>query len=190
MMTDIEIRDYYASLLADHGATHRAGDHGSVASMARRHHVLREGVRWASPYFGTVLDVGCGIGTMARGLHGRYTGWDIVPTLIEVARATYPTSRFEVRDLLDSRACDAFDFVWASGLFQFRDPHYLREAVARMFALSRHGVAFNWLTRADGTPGETAHDPLVVLAFGRTLTTRVVLRTDYQDNDASLYLFK
>jgi len=50
-----------------------------------------------------LLDVGCGSGRLARGLHGwfgeGYVGVDIVPELIEYCRQAYPRFRFELLDL-------------------------------------------------------------------------------------------
>jgi SAM-dependent methyltransferase len=187
--TTTEIANYYASRLAETGTGWGAADCGSWESHENRLMALSFVSLGRGP--GTVLDVGCGVGDLlGRQMPGRYTGWDISGALIGAARGNWPGADFHVRDLYASTEERAFDYVVASGLFQFADPLRLRVGVERMWALCRKAVAFNFLTRADDTPGEHWHDPLAVLAFCRTLTPRVVLRMDYLPNDATVYLYR
>lgn len=141
----------------------------------------------------TVLDVGCGLGALSSFLPSsrKYEGWDLSKTLIEAARQYWPwPTTFRQRDLYLSTEQSVFDYVVASGLFQFADDARLRAGVRRMWELCRKGVAFNFLTKSDGTPDETAHGPIGILAFCMSLTPKVVLRTDYLPNDATCYLYR
>src|SRR4030042_2838585 len=54
----------------------------------------------------TVLDVGCGLGDFYIWLKRkysdiRYTGIDIIPSMIEIALKNYPEARFYVQDILE-----------------------------------------------------------------------------------------
>jgi hypothetical protein len=104
--------------------------------------------------------------------------------------APWQRGTFELRDLIASTEIDAFDWVLASGLFQFRPRHYLAAAVTIMLQICRQAVAFNFLTKTDGTRDEYAHDPTEVARICRGIAPRVVLRTDYLPNDATVYLYK
>ena len=182
-----ETAAYYSALLAEYGPTYRAGDHGSADSREARWDVLAAVL--ADPY-ASVLDVGCGTGdwTGWRILNGE--GWDVSEALIAVARDRHPKYRYHVRDLYASTEVEAYDYVVASGLFQFASSTQMDRGIARMFALCRKAVAFNFLTRTDGTPGEQATDPALVYHRCRMLTDRIVVRIDYLPNDATMYLYR
>lgn len=191
-MKDSEIASYYSALLREHGPTHRAGDHGSEANLVRRHRVLLEIAPSVISHSLSLLDVGCGTGDLVRWVGAKYEGWDVVPELVEAAKIKWEREKeFIVRDVMAYDGDEQWDYVVASGLFQFRDDEYLARAVSRMWSLCRIGVAFNFLTKADGTPGETAHAPEAIAHACRlTITPKLVLRTDYLPNEATVYLYR
>ena len=195
MKSNDDLISYYSARLADTGTPWGAADCGSEASHRARLRALAD-VMLGDMRLKSVLDVGCGGGSFIDVLTPgtRYVGWDIVPEFIDTgARQEWPlihSPTFQVRDLYDSTEVEAFDYVVASGLFQFAPSVQLERGVARMFALCRKAVAFNVLTRTDGTPGEMAVAPRVLLDLCTRLTPRVVLRTDYLPNDATVYLYK
>lgn len=103
----------------------------------------------------TLLDVGCGRGDLLeylvrRGLRGiAYTGVDLMPEFIELARHRYPHARFFTAEFLNWRAPARYDYVVASGALSVRltnNERYLGRLVAKMLRLARRGVAFNFLT--------------------------------------------
>ena len=194
-MTDAQIAAYYAKLLADHGPTYRAGDYGSAASQAVRLGALAEAILTddSGKVLGTpsVLDVGCGVGDLKGYLPktATYTGWDFSLPIIQAARTKWPGTTFEPQSLLTSTQAAIADYVFASGLFQFRGLAWLKKAVTRMYALANTTVAFNFLTTTT-EPEETKQDALTVARFCKTLTPRVVVRMDYLPNDATVILFK
>lgn len=188
-----EIVEHYSRLFADYGSAWKAADCGSQATHNLRLRVL-SGI--FGHYIGaqppiSVLDVGCGLGSLNADLPWRtqYEGWDLSTVLVEAARECW-SSKFYVRDLYLSTETSAYDYVVASGLFQFADDARMRAGVRRMWELCRKGVAFNFLTKSDGTPDETAHGPIGTLAFCMSLTPKVVLGTDYLPNDATIYLYR
>jgi SAM-dependent methyltransferase len=155
-----------------------------------------------------VLDIGCGLGDFlgylrGRGFTGRYTGVDLVPELIEAARARHlgggnaPITgiSFIVADILDpDLMLEPHDYVVASGLFDYRVPdsaERLPRTVCRLFDLSRRGLAWNVLNVAP-----TARDDLYrappgeLLALCEALTPWFIVRGDYDPHALTFYLYK
>ena len=85
----------------------------------------------------TVLDYGCGWGTMVQGIKDRslYQGVDIVPQAIELARETFPDVSFDVLEMGTLNIAPV-DFVAAHSVFT----HALREDVPDCLADIRRSM--------------------------------------------------
>src|SRR5919109_3859483 len=108
---------YYTDLIGKYGVDVRALDWGSRESQAVRFSVLAE---VGQLHDASVLDVGCGLGDFfgwlkSAGIGVEYTGIDITPKMIEVARQRFPETRFELRNLLENVNCTTkcYDIVFA-----------------------------------------------------------------------------
>lgn len=158
----------------------------------------------AEPF--SVLDVGCGLGDLAaylrrRGHACRYLGVDILPEMVEGARARFPGERFEVLDILQEDPPGApFDFVLASGALSVKvEEHedFVHAMIARMLELSRKGLAFNMQSARARARHLTAQldteiyyaDPLELYGYCRDLCPRTVLREDFMSTDFAIFLF-
>lgn len=189
--------DYYTRLLSEHGISPRALDWGNTTSQRRRFDVL---VEIADLRAASVLDVGCGLGDLfavLSELHTdiRYTGYDLTPAMVAAAATRFPQARFEVRDIVTDPPSDAFDYLFASGIFTFLadQPVARMQAIVRaMYASARRGLAFNSLSTwaSNREPGEFLADPVETLAFCRTLSPHVTLRHDYMTHDFSVYIYR
>ncbi|GIX47846.1 MAG: hypothetical protein KatS3mg131_2057 [Candidatus Tectimicrobiota bacterium] len=147
-----------------------------------------------------VLDVGCGLGDLygylrKRGIVVDYTGYDLLPEMVERARRRYPQARFLVRDALQGLGEERFDYVLSSGAFNINFGDNLRavqRVLREMYACCTRAVAINFLCRAE--PEDDAlfycYDPQALLAYCQTFCPRVRLRTDYLPNDFTLYLYR
>jgi ubiquinone/menaquinone biosynthesis C-methylase UbiE len=188
----------YSGLVRKYGDDVRALDWGSRSSQEKRFQVLEEigCLNGAS-----VLDVGCGLGDLyarlkANGMRTRYTGLDITPEMIEMARKRFPEAQFCVGDLLNpSHPIQSHDYLVSSGIFAKRRTaplEFLKAMAGRMFRLSKRGVAFNCLSAwaEHKEKGEFYADPLKVLDYCRGLTPWVVLRHDYHPRDFTIYMYK
>ena len=146
-----------------------------------------------------VLDVGCGLGDLygylcARDIWVTYTGYDLVPEMVERARRRYPEARFVVRDVLQGLGDEPFDYILCSGAFNidFGDNlPAIQRLLHEMYDACTRGVAINFLSIADPRhdPIFCLYDPHAMQAFCQTFCPRVQVRQDYLPNDFTLYLY-
>lgn len=148
----------------------------------------------------SVLDVGCGFGDLygflvEKGISMRYTGYDINPELIEVAREVYAAAHFEVVDIEEADINDEFDWVFESGVFNFRlsdNQSFIKGILRRMFELCNKGVAADFMS---AYVDFEKHDqyyakPEEIFAFCKTLSKRVTVRHDYMPFEFCVYIYK
>ena len=118
--------------------------------------------------------------------------------MVENARRLHPGLPIRVANVLDLAAGGgdfASDFVVASGIFAFLGvdaPTLARRLIDAMFGLARRAVAFNSLSAwtGDRSEGEYYADPLETAAYCRTLTPRLLVRTDYHPRDFTVALYR
>jgi SAM-dependent methyltransferase len=142
------LKEHYRDLLLRHGDTPAAAQWSSRESQERRfRNLMRVG-----PIEGArLLDFGCGTGHLATylaqaGIDVSYTGVDIVPELLETARAKHPRHRFGE---LAKFAGERFDYVLVSGVFNNRqrgNRAFYQRSVTELFALCDKGLAFNMMS--------------------------------------------
>lgn len=196
---DAKTEAFFEGLVSKHGVDPRSVDWGSRESQGRRFDVLTS----IAPLSGSrILDVGCGTGDLYAWLQNRnvevtYTGLDITPGMVDTARKRFPEATFHRASVLEWTPSETqpYDYVLASGIFYLRSVEpvaFLRQAVTRMYALARKGIAFNSLsTWASTTEADEFHaDPLEVAAFCRTLSPRLTLRHDYHPRDFAILLHR
>jgi SAM-dependent methyltransferase len=163
-MTDVDptlaaITETYTDWLDRHGADSPLGVGWHDAQMqALRFDVLALVMEGTEPV--TVADFGCGPGALfdrlaARAeppLLDRYTGYDLLPAMIDAARERHddPRAHFEV----GSEVTEDHDYVLASGAFTVRPglddetwEAHLHEVLAGLWARARRGMAFNLMIR-------------------------------------------
>jgi SAM-dependent methyltransferase len=149
----------------------------------------------------SVLDLGCGFADLydflrERGWRGEYTGFDIVPKLIAVARQRHPDLQLRKMDILSEPVKEKFDYVFASGVFNAEisqdNEGYIFEMLKRMLDISKVGVAADFLsTYVDFRHQGSFHaSPERIFSLAKKLARRVSLRHDYLAFEFCLYLFK
>ena len=206
---------YYEGLLAEHGADFRALDWNNPESQKLRYQVLKEILVYGKKASGvSVLDVGCGFGDLYGFFRAekllsrhkiRYTGFDISPKLLEVARKKYPDAKFELKDILEERGLSKFDYIFCSGIFNIRTVDtgshlgFIKSMLLRMYDLVNYGVAANFLSEG-ALPISAPEDlnsgryfyfkPDDIFNFCRFICSRYILRHDYHPGDFTVYLLK
>jgi SAM-dependent methyltransferase len=206
---------YYEDLLDQYGESYLALDWNSPESQKLRDKVFKEIFIYAKKASNiSVLDVGCGFGDLygffkAEGLLSRhrikYTGFDISPKILGVARKKYPDAKFELKDILEQRYLTSFDYIFCSGALNIRTTdagshlEFVKSMLLRMYDLASYGVAVNFLSEG-ALPMSNLDDlnsgryfyfkPEEILNFCRFICSRYILRHDYHPGDFTLYLLK
>jgi ubiquinone/menaquinone biosynthesis C-methylase UbiE len=150
----------------------------------------------------SILDVGCGLADFysflkSKGIHVDYTGIDLVPNLIDAAKYKYPNLHFEVRDLQEKPyPSNSFDYVICSQVFNFnlgsdKNMDLVEDMINRMFHISQHGVAVDFLTNYVDFRQQHLfyYKPETILSIAKSITRRVLLRHDYPLFEFCLYLY-
>lgn len=188
---------YYDRLVDAYGHSPLACDARAECSLAIRYRVLSEVADLSDK---RVLEVGCGFGDLGTYLVNRYPGVsyygiDVSERMIEVGRSVHPTLDLRHADLLNWDPVEEYDVVLAQGIFYLlgQDAETkMSRLISRMFELAGEALAFctisSWAT--EGDPGEFRPDPVRTLACCKQLTTSLVLRHDYLQNDFAVYAYR
>ncbi len=151
-----EVANYYDAKLARHGATPQGVDWNAETGQQLRFAQLSRVLPDSGAF--SLADVGCGYGALFDYLQPRYPqlqylGVDVSAAMIDAARARHasqPDVRYVQADTPDQNV----DFSVASGIFNVRQQRtdaewsaYIERTLDQMHATSRHGFAFNCLTR-------------------------------------------
>ena len=145
----------------------------------------------------SLLDFGCGKGDLYgflrdRGVPCAYTGVDIHPDLIALARSKHPGAEFLARDIEEEPLGRTFDVVVACGVFNLRAGG-IQETVESVLPLlhgcAREALHANFLTARAPRHDVELHyvDPAWLLDFARErLSPGAVVREDLVPDDVFL----
>ena len=148
------VAKYYASKLAQHGATPAGVDWNSEQSQRLR---FDQFIPLVSDASASICDYGCGYGAFldylrARGHRGGYVGFDAAEAMIRQATERHAGDQSACFTSVRS-GVPVSDITIASGIFnvrlstpadEWRD--YIVETIADLAAVSRRGFAFNVLS--------------------------------------------
>lgn len=148
-----------------------------------------------------VLDVGCGFGDFygylrERGIQTDYTGIDINPGFIAVAREKYPEARFETADFDEWDTGETFDWAFAAGIFTIRlsdNETFVKDTLRHMFDCCRKGFAADFLRPTYGDAGSDIYwrpQPEEIVKICRGFSKRFILRCDYMADEFCVYVYK
>ena len=195
---DVKNIKLYESLLKKYKKGFRTLNWGSSKSQIRRFKVLAEiGISSGDK----VLDVGCGLADFynwikKNKLKIKYTGLDITPGMIKKSKKKFPKINF-IQGTIDhlNIMSQNFDYIIASGIFVYiknNPDKYMKKTISKMYSLSKKGIAFNSLSSFSlkKDKNEFYANPSDMFNFCKNLSSRVVLRHDYHDNDFTIYMYK
>jgi SAM-dependent methyltransferase len=189
---------YHRTMIADHGAD------SSFALGWRNKHDQQ--VRFnalgdiADLNGRTVMDAGCGYADLYHYLKERYPlmahyyGIEQITELIDKAILQYgelPDATFYARNFLhaDLPVCD---FVLASGSLNYGSSinGFVYSAIEKLYSHCSIGLGFNLLRYmpVDGTL--VAYEPESILSFCKTLSPNVLLKTDYDEADFTIFIYR
>ncbi|MEM3143587.1 MAG: class I SAM-dependent methyltransferase [Candidatus Nitrosotenuis sp.] len=145
-----------------------------------------------------ILDVGCGFGDLLsffkfKKIRVNYTGVDINPIFVKIAKQRHPKAIFQVRDIEKERFRDKFDWVFAVGTTNMAGSHeYITNLLTEMLRIAKKGVAMDFMsTYVDFKRPKSFHaSPERVFQIGKKLSKRVVVRHDYLPFEFCIYIYK
>lgn len=190
--------DFYTSQLMLHGDRPEAlrwSPSGQVIRYAALCHLS------GTIHQARVIDYGCGKGDLygywaSKGIKPRYTGLDITPELIELARLKYPECTFNVHDIEDGPLDDEFELGFICGVFNNKvegATKSLKNSMRLLFGHVTEGLAVNALS------SNCLHkdfqinyvDPDELLDYTkRRITSNAELRLDMVEGDIFLFLYR
>lgn len=194
-----EIIARYESRLGQYGHDVRTLASGSDEKQAIRYRTLCEiGIETGD----SILDIGCGFGDFygflkREGIDVKYTGYDIVPGLIEAARKDHPDAVFELADIQNTPPSGSFDWVTSSQAFNNKlkyenNAEVVKQILMIAFDACLKGIAFDMMSKLVDFQEDRLYyfDPADMFYAARSLTKRVVLRHDYLHYEFCLYIYK
>jgi len=195
-----QLIDMHRDAVALHGCNTDALHWASRGEQKLRFKVLAGiGIRSGD----SLLDVGCGFADLrdwlrAHAIEVNYTGVDLSPEIVAEAARRHPDAAVLCGELFDfdsDFAPKSFDWVVCSGMFNWRlrdEGAYACRVIARMFELSRFGVAFNMLdarSRSMRMLTElVAFDPDTVLEYCGSITPDCTCLNDYLAGDFTIHM--
>ena len=148
----------------------------------------------------SVLDAGCGYGDLYGYLNShfeniKYSGVDFQDSFIEYARqkysqeegATFLSGDF-ANDLLPIN-----DYTLLSGALNYHhdEKDYAKKVISKLFQNCRLGFGFNMLGKKNFyDPLICCNDPEETIAFCKTLSSQIVFKEGYYENDFTVLMLK
>jgi SAM-dependent methyltransferase len=145
----------------------------------------------------SVLDFGCGKGDFlgflqSHGVSCSYTGVDIHPDLVALARSKHPEAEFIAADIEEHPLGGAFDVVLACGVFNLRVGgigESVEAVLPLLFGYAREALHANFLSARAPRHDVELHyvDPAWLLDFARgRLSPNALVREDLVPDDVFL----
>lgn len=189
----------YQRSFAKYGAIPKALKWQSQKAAEQRYHQIVSEISFDRK---SILDVGCGFGDLITWLRKNgatdYTGIDLVPEFIKVARERYPEQRFIVGDYFQKPLKEKFDIIIACGSLNSNVKDNLvwrQKAIETMFDHAKKAIIFNMAGRhpqpktAKGSNVWFA-DSLEILKYCLTLSPKVIFRSHYAKREFTIFCFK
>lgn len=188
----------YKQRLQEYGATEKALGWGDKGRSKLRFEILLS--QWNFNH-SSLVDFGCGFGDLCgymreRGIRDfNYTGIDINPELLEIARKRYADAEFRCLNLLAEPDFPDVDYVLASGTFNFKIADcfaFVKDAFTCFDKIAKKGFAANFLSnKVDYELSDVYHaDPAQILNLAYSFSKNVVLRNDYMPFEFTVFVNK
>ncbi len=147
-----------------------------------------------------ILDFGCGFGGLydflkEKKVYCDYTGVDINPKFIEVAKKKHPGVDFRLINLLKKRIRRKFDYAFVSGTFNDKigdNIGFISQALKILDIHAMLGIAFNCISNKVEYKEDHVYyaDPAKILDLSYKISNCIVLRNDYMPYEFSVIISK
>jgi SAM-dependent methyltransferase len=147
------------------------------------------------------LDYGCGKGDLydyikENSIDIDYTGIDINPELVKLAKEKHPDAAFGVTDVEEKPLTEHFDIAFICGVFNNRVQgveESMLNVLSKLFEITDEALAINALSSHSKYKGvEMNYTSPEELSFfvEENLTPHYILRQDYLPGDFTMFLYK
>jgi len=189
---------FYSDLAAKHGAS-LAGVGQTARSQTKRFAAI---LKIGDLEGRTLLDVGCGYGHLYTYLQNRrisvdYTGFDITPAMIEIARQANPeiADRFQLVDIMTEDLSGQYDYVVCNGALNVdwgNNLSVMTRMIQRMYSLCGIGMAITMTSALTKRPtrGTYYFDPAEIVRRISPLCQNFILDHSYLPHDFALFAYK
>ena len=200
-------KKYYASVANAYGNKPEANDWDRNAQMMRWDEQLLMVTHGEYEKLNnmSILDFGCGTGDFyqflkEKGIQAQYTGMDVVPESIAIAKEKSPEASFEVCDIMADEIDKIWDYAFMSGIFNFRSNfsseqilHTMQEVLRKVYSHVRVGICFNFISDyVNFTESQMAYyNPMKVMKYCiENLSRRVEMAHHYNKCDVCVWVSK
>lgn len=192
------VRRYFSTSVLLHGDT-PAGVGWAASSQRRRFEQL---LLVGDLQHARVLDIGCGFADFydclrERGFQGTYTGYDVTPAVLDVARRKHPelAARLALCNVLTEDVDERFDYVFANGVLNLRGSGNTRHMVRllrRMYELADEGVAATMTSNLahQQVPGIFYFDPGAISRAVARFCGNFRLDHSYLQHDFAVFCYR
>lgn len=148
-----------------------------------------------------ILDLGCGVGDfykflLQNNVECDYTGYDINPKVIEIAKQSYPEANFQIKDIFEDTFPN-FDYIISSSSFNNKflsisNYIFIEQLLKICYDHVNEGIAFDFLTSYVDYKHDFAfyYEPEKVFSISKKLSRRITIRNDYPLFEFALYIYK
>jgi SAM-dependent methyltransferase len=147
----------------------------------------------------SVLDIGCGNAKLYDYLIKlypslRYVGLDLIDEFLSSAM-TRLSNKKEVSFYQGNFMSDQLpllDYYLVSGALNYKtaNPLYIFESIQHLYKSARLGLGFNLLSNApDNQKIAVAYNTQMVFEFCKMLSPKCILKTDYLENDYTIFMY-
>lgn len=192
-----EIRIRYEKMLEEFGPNHKALGWNNIESQKLRFKVLSEIDNLNNS---TLIDIGCGFGDLyyylyKSGIKIEYTGVEISPRLIEIAKEKYPGVNFMIKNIIFENIRRQYDYVFLSGVLNTKvsdNYSFAKKMLRKMYEICKKGMSVNMLTNYVDYKKEDIfyYSPEKIFSFCKEISRYVVLRHDYHLYEFTIYVYK
>ena len=146
------LSNHYDELVSKFGSNPQASQWRDRQTQIRRFEILCKNLPLSKS---SILDFGCGTGALysylksSHGFTGRYTGIDISPKAIEIAKSIFPNGNFMNLDILLNELPETYDYIFVSGTFNNEMKNHLEWVYAnlrKLFQKTNIALIFNMLS--------------------------------------------
>ena len=198
IVNSINIRKYHKCLIEKYGL----GSIGALGWKAREGQETRFEMlsQIGDLNNSSVLDVGCGHGDLCGFLNKKYTrlryiGVDLNESFLDFAIEKYSLSgetSFFLGDFTKANL-PVTDYIIASGTLNYynSDPNYVFKTITKLFNGCRIAFGFNILSKVDNFNSLLiAYKPQQILEHCRTLTSNIIFKEGYYENDFTVMMYR